>query len=261
MNTREAMEIEATLMVYSPEPQVILSQISALTSVAVYELLPAGIRLIRDSYLDTGDDALQAGRLALRVREIDSTYLLTLKGPGHTTDSLGVAREEIEEEWSLDAFSQVMSELADRGISIRKPNQKSERADPLEVAGSAGFKVVQERETRREIRNLVLSGDKAEEILAELAIDSVVYRFMDREFRLHEVEVELKGKGDGAVLRDVVQGLRSMWEHELRDWPHSKLATGKAIEQLLESGELQGMIDKHDHLHREAYNQIDDFLR
>jgi hypothetical protein len=47
---------------------------------------------------------------------------------------------------------------------------------------------------------------------------------------------------------------------ELKDWPHSKLATGKAIEELSERGDLQGMADENGNLNKDAYEKIDGFL-
>jgi inorganic triphosphatase YgiF len=58
-------ELEATLIIRSDHPQTVAQHIAVLTSVANYRLLPQLSQPIRDLYLDTPDEALQAKRIAL----------------------------------------------------------------------------------------------------------------------------------------------------------------------------------------------------
>ena len=46
----------------------------------------------------------------------------------------------------------------------------------------------------------------------------------------------------------------------LREWDHSKLATGKAIEKMLREGALEELLDINNNLKPVAYERIDDYL-
>ena len=189
MSPNNTKEIEATLIVWSEKPDLIVGKIAFLTSIAAYDLLPAGVQTLHDIYLDTDDDALQALRLALRVREVDSHYWLTFKGPSRPIDSAGMERLEIEEPWSANVLTRVMAELAERRIKISEPLEISETGNPIEFLTGAGFKVVQERKTKREVRNVVRSEERGKQVFAEMAIDSVAFRFEKQEFQVRREQL------------------------------------------------------------------------
>jgi inorganic triphosphatase YgiF len=102
------LELEATLIILSDNPQTVTQHIAVLTSVANYHLLPKERQPIRDLYLDTPDKALQAKRVALRIREVRGKHWITLKGPSQPTEGGGVERLEIEALWSQDSLAKVV---------------------------------------------------------------------------------------------------------------------------------------------------------
>ncbi len=160
-------ECEATLIILSDDPQVVVQQIAVPTSVANYRLLPQGPQLIRDRYLDTPDKALQAKTLALRIRELQGHHWITLKGHSQPTVGGGVER----------------------------------------------------------------------------------------------LEIEARRRDGSAVLKTMTESLISMYGPVLRRWDYSKLATSKAIEQLLLDRALDGLLDNHNHLKPAAHDPIDAYLR
>ncbi len=254
-------EIEAALIIWSEEPQIVASQIAGLAAIGNYRLLPQDPQIIHDLYLDTPDRALQTQELALRVREIGTMRWVTLKGPSQPTDwEGGVERLEIEVLWSKDALTRVVKELVNRGIKILPQRQDLDDVHPLDVMASLGLEPIQDRESHRRVRNIV-KGEANDSVLAELAIDSVVYHFGGQEIRHHEVEVEAKEGGNSAVIKTVVESLVAMYGPALRRWGHSKLATGKAIERMLSEGALEGLLDINNNLKPVAYDRIDDYLK
>ena len=260
-NPRPLREIESTLIIWSEAPQIVARQIAGLTSVGDYRLLPQAPQMIRDLYLDMPDHALETRELALRVREIGTTRWVALKGRSQPTDWEGsVERLEIEALWSQDALTRVVEELVDRGIRILLQRQDFDYADPLDVMTSLGLEPVQDRESHRTVRNIV-KGEASDSVLAELAIDSVVYHFSDWEIYHHEVEIEAKEWRSSAVIKPVIESLAAMYGPALRRWGHSKLATGKAIEQMLGEGVLEGLLDINNNLKPVAYDRIDDYLK
>lgn len=254
-------EIEATLIIWSETPQVITEQIASLTSIKNYRLLPQDSKTINDSYFDTPDHALQTQKLALRIREIDGTYWITLKGPSRPVGRWGgVERLEIEAPWSPDALTRVVKELMDRGIKVLR-HQEFDCARPLDVVSSLGLEVVQHRECQRKVRNIVHKGEESGPVLAELAIDSVAYHFNNHQVHHHEVEIEAKWDDGSTVIKTVIERLGKMCQRALRRWDYGKLATGKAIEKLLSEEALEGLLDNDKNLKPIAYGKVEDYLK
>ena len=79
-------------------------------------------------------------------------------------------------------------------------------------------------------------------MLAELAIDRVLFRFRRRLIRHYEVEVEAKRTGRGTqAARVVAAELITRFPDQLEEWPYGKLPTGRAIEELLVKDRLKGL--------------------
>ncbi|HZA21624.1 MAG TPA: CYTH domain-containing protein, partial [Dehalococcoidia bacterium] len=167
-------EVESTLIISSEEPQAIVEDIAALTSIASYQLLPQGSLAIHDYHVDTPDRTLHYAGLSLRVREIDARPYLTLKGPPRRIGPGVVERLEIEAPWSEEALSRVAKELAHRNIRLLLTMPALDSADPLDVMVGLGLQTIQHRENYRQIRNLVMTDAGERPVLAELAIDSVI---------------------------------------------------------------------------------------
>jgi len=249
-------EIEASLVIWSETPQAVAARIASLTSIANYRLLPRASQLIHDVYLDTHDRALRLRRLALRAREIGGTCWITFKGPVQPTGwAGGVERFEIEVPWSEQAQAMVVEELEARGVNLLKPEGKFDDVHPLDVLADLGMEVVQDRQTSRQLRDIV-AVEQAGLVIAELAIDSVVFHFKDRNVRYHEIEVEAKAEGGVTAVEVVIENLITMIGSALRPWDYGKLATGKAIEELLKIGALQGLLDMEDSLKPAAFDKI-----
>ena len=252
-------ESEIALVISSRQPQQIVARIADLSSIAAYQLIPRDPLEMHDLYFDTQDGAFEPQRLALRVREFGATRLLALKGPSRPTAWGGVERLELEEPWSKGALTRVIQALADRGIETpRQLHFSGER--PRQVLTDLGLKVIQDRETHRQVRNIVRA-DRGGPVLAELVIDSVLYHLSRREIRLHEVEIEAKTAPGVAAIMPITADLTAMFGDELQVWDHPKLAIGFALEELLEQGALEGLIDLDGNLKPAAHDKIDDLLR
>jgi len=260
-NGGKAREVETTLVIRSEEPEQVAREIAGLSSIENYRLLPQDSKEIHDRYFDTVDRTLESRKLALRVRQIGGTSWITLKGPSQASGWDGVERLEIEETWSENAVRRVVRELRNRSVELPSLPGDFIRVDPLDVMTSLGLAMIQDRETHRDIRNIVFAGREKGTVLAELAIDSVAYNFGDRKIRHHEVEIEAKVEDGSAVLEKATKGLIEMYGVALRPWKYSKLATGKAIEKLLGEGALEELLDINNNLKPVAYDKIDGLLR
>ncbi len=253
-DSRVPREIEATLVIRSKRPRDVVNQIAGLTSIADYRLRFQDSQTIHDLYFDTDECALQDQKLALRLREMSTAWWVTFKGPSKQMDWGGVERLEIEAPWSQDSLARVAQELGESKIKVLQQHREFYDADPLKVMKRIGLNVFQDRKTRRQARDII--SQEGGPMLAELAIDSVVYRLGDREVCHYEVEVEAKEKDGPAVLGAVVKSLAERFEPELQGWDHSKLAVGLAIREWLDAGALQGALDENNNLKPVAYDRI-----
>jgi len=247
-------EIEAALIVYGDAPQTVEQRLADLQTLSEFRLLPRATETIEDIYFDTTDRSLRARLIALRIRRLDGTLLLTMKADSQPALT-GEDRLEIESPWSPTVLHNVMSELRNRGVGVPASPGELGPSDPTAVMASLGLEEVQTRVTRRTPRDVV-AGSAETQPLAELAIDAVTYRFRDGRVRLLEVEVEAKGGGDASTVERVAASLHAAFPSQLRPWPYGKLPTGKAIQELLADGKLDGLIGEDRMLRPAAYEQI-----
>ncbi len=245
------------MLVCADDPAKLEGEIAQLSSIADYDLLAGVSHWIRDSYWDRADEALQRGRLALRVRQIDGEVLLALKGEEHPT-ATGVDRLEVEGPWSADILARVTNRLG--WPPLGEAALGLEERDPSLALPMLGFHVVQQREAYRRARPIVSHGRADGSVLAELAIDDVTYRLGLHSVRLHEIELEAKGAQHGSVVDRIARAMLRQFGSGLQAWPFGKLATGRAIDQLMKAGALRGFLDDQTNLKREAYAKIRDHL-
>jgi inorganic triphosphatase YgiF len=251
-------EWEATFVIVSAEPEVTASAIADLGRIAEYTFLPGDSRTTVDSYFDTPTRDLTANHWALRVRRSDAGNLLTLKGPSHSTEWGGQERSEMEATWSKEAIERAVAELARAGITALQATGYYEN-DPVKTLESCGLEVIQRRELWRRTRRVV--SESPGTAVAELAIDRVSYCGTSGEVFHWELELEALGDSASTVMAKIIGALIDQFGSALRPWPHSKLATGFAIEELLGTSVLQAFICSDNRLAAKAYERLDEHIR
>jgi hypothetical protein len=249
-------EVEAKLIVVSERPRAVVERAAALRELAGYRLEDRGELRLRDVYWDTEDRALRRARCALRLRHGDSGVRITLKAEGREVRPGTADRMEIELPWSAEALERVAAALD--GLGVRLPRPPSAEGEPGDVLAGMELGVVQDRETVRRVRDVVGAGSGDGAPLAELVVDSVGYG--GGEAWHHEVEVEARGDRGAAVLEELSDALGALFPGELRPWPHSKQATGAAVEALLSGGDADGLVSGDGDLAPAAYGRIDGHL-
>jgi inorganic triphosphatase YgiF len=245
-------EIEIALVIAADDPQAIASQIETLTDLARFRLVPRGTVMIHDIHLDTSAGWLDARRWALRLREIDGSVWLTLKGPSSHRPDGGTTRREIERMWSEEALAEALQTL--RAAGVGAPASVPGRAgvgvpgsvpgpaagSPLDVMRRLGLVVVQDRHTHRALRDVVETpGDRA---VAELAIDVVTYHLPGRDVYHFEVEIEAKTQEGRPALGAIAADLARRFAPALRPRMGSKLTLGTAIARLHAEGALESLL-------------------
>src|SRR4029077_15139272 len=109
---------------------------------------------------------------------------------------------------------------------------------PSDSFASMGLVVIQERTTRRTVRDIIRHDRPTSAPIAELDVDSVTF-LGEPKIRIFEVEIEAKGGRSPKRIQEIAETLQSTYSGFLREWPYGKLATGLAIQNLLKSGVLQ----------------------
>ena len=254
-------EGEGVLLVSADDPAAVARRLADLEAVDGYDLLPREPEEIRDVYLDTGDGALTGLRVALRVRELDGRPLLTLKADAMRAGAAS-ERLELEAPWSGRALQTVLEELRHRGARVPDPPADPEVAagEPLAVMAGLGLHPTQVRETTRSPRDVVERQRPGAGPVAELAVDAVAYRLPAATVRLVEVAAEAKGPGGLATVQALLHALATAFPDELRPWPYGKLATGRAVERLLDAGRLDGLVDPTGMLRPAAHDRLAEVL-
>ena len=133
-------ETEATLVIVAETPGEVADAVSALTELEGFAFLHAPDQSIRDRYFDTPDGAVGAAGIAVRVRELGTTRLITVKGPARPGAIVGVTREEQEQPWPDRAWALVRAEFGEMlGVPASPP-----ASDPLRALEAIGLVVVQD---------------------------------------------------------------------------------------------------------------------
>jgi inorganic triphosphatase YgiF len=257
--SEHAREVEGVLLVTADDQAAAGDRVAALEAVDRFQLRPRPARRIRDVYIDTDDGALAGSRVAFRLREQDGRPLLTLKADV-VRSGLASERLELEAPWSAEALQAALGELRRRGVELPPQPARAGAGEPLADLAALGLHPTQTRETTRTPRDVVERDDPGAGPVAELTLDDVAYQLPAGRARLLEVEVEAKGPGGMETVQSVLGALAERFPDDLRPWPYGKLATGRAVEQLLAEGRLEGLLDGDGRIRPAAHNLLAEFL-
>ncbi len=250
-------ESETTLVVASENPEIILNRIGAICSISDYRLLPGGTFTVNDHYFDNPSLDLLSRKWALRIRQVDEHSWIAVKGPSRETGLGVLERAEIELAWSRDAFDKLSHLLARHGLLISELQERRISDNPIKALRDASLMLIQERQTVRTIRHVQSTSNDL--VLAELALDQVIYHFESRTLRHHEIEIEFKSREAHSAVQFITQYLLGLFPNELRKWRYGKLATGQAIEALVGEESFEQSLS-NDCLNPASYVLIENYL-
>jgi inorganic triphosphatase YgiF len=252
--TGQPREVEGVLLVSADDQEGAARRVGALERVDRFELRPRPTQRIRDVYLDTGDGALAA----FRVRELDGRPLLTLKA-NTVRSGLASERLELEAPWSAEALRSMLEELRRHGAQLPDPPEGTGAGEPLAELAGIGLHPTQSRHTTRTPRDVHERGRDGGPV-AELTVDDVAYQLPAGTARLLEVEVEAKGGGGLGTVQALLRALAEVFPDDLRPWPYGKLATGRAVAELLAAGRLEGLLDPSGRISPAAHDRLAEYL-
>ena len=201
------MEIEAKFRV---DDQQTFPQLLALDAIGPFKLIAEpDAEDQQNVYFDTADRRLRAGQYGLRVRDLGSRRIATLKGAAKARDGM-YERDEWEVEIGDDDNPAAWppSEARDRTLALL------DGAEPLPILAIR---------TRR-LHIIALRNDTR---VAELSLDTGTIDAGGRTASFRELEIELLKTGTRADLDELVALLRARFTLIPED--RSKLARGLAL--------------------------------
>jgi len=202
-----AMEIEAKFRV---DDEQTFSQLLALDAIGPFELIAeSDAEDQRNIYFDTADRRLRAGQYGLRVRDLGSRRIATLKGAAKARDGM-----HERDEWEV--------EIGDDDHPSAWPASAA-RDRTLALADGAELLPLLAIRTRRLHVIALRNGTR----VAELSLDTGAIEAGGREQRFRELEIELLKTGTRADLDELVARLRARFTLIPED--RSKLARGLAL--------------------------------
>lgn len=233
-------EVENALLILAKDNEQVEKIINDLIQGNRFHFNQKGRRAMTDMYFDYKDKSLKKHKIDLRIRTVDGeTPKITLKALEKATSSHS-ERVEIERLWSLESFDEILKELSSKlqGHALERPANFINEA-PENILTSVNFVKIQERRTERNTIDAINS--LTSELEFEFAIDITFYHLnsSSRHYGMMELEIESKKKGNYEILDRFVDQLITDHQSKFRVWPHSKLATGLAMETLLSRRQLK----------------------
>ena len=199
---KSAYEEEQALVIRGDDPAGTADTIAGLQIIGKWFVKPEPDQLITDTYINTANRDLKGS--SMRIREVNGETLITIKGKNINAGlDKPACRSEMEVKWPWDEVT------------------------PWDVANLFSMDVIQERSTKRRVRNIYSKATK--NLVAELAIDEVCYNFSEEEkIRFFEVEVESR-KDSYSDVADICDALKKKYPQLLKKWNNSKLSTGSLL--------------------------------
>ncbi len=184
------MEIEAKFAV--PD-EATLKRLAQADQLAGYTLLPAKIKRVHDTFMDTPDRAVLASGHVCRQRDYGDHLVMSLKS-GHTVEGGVHRREELE---VTLPYSMPISQWPDSEI----------RTKLLYLIGDVTLTPLFDQWQTRVVRMM----SQADRIVAEFSADRVELSRGERQTVDFEVEVELKDVGTDDDLAVIAACLKDEW--------------------------------------------------
>ena len=201
------MEIEAKFRVGNP---AIFTALLQLATIGPFDLEPATkVEEQHNTYFDTADQRLRAQRYGLRVRDLGTRRIATLKGAGSVQGEL-----HERDEWEVEV---------DNDNQPEHWPASEVRARVLALTGGAPLQAMLTSHTKRQ-NIYVRRGDVS---IAELSLDEGWLSAGGKEAAFRELEIELKDDGSRADFNQLVTLLRERFA--LVPEERSKLARGLAL--------------------------------
>jgi triphosphatase len=228
MRLQDNYEVELKLTVTGDDPDALLDEIAALTSLGGVRLADLKEHQLRDIYWDLPDGGLRAAKLSLRLRNIDDRQVFTIKGGASSSEGL-FRRYELEVPATLENWHEVRAVLTSEGVQLGG-GVAGESADGWIRA--AGLLPTQDRSTRRTAIH-AYTAEQGNQPLAELALDRTRFNLGRVLVDYWEIEIEELGEHGDEIPHTLGQALLEKYPDRLEPSTMGKYSRGLRLEQEL----------------------------
>lgn len=254
--SKKPQEIETVFVVCSNNPQETFKKIEDILFIANCKLENKKTQILHDFYFDDEKKQLQAKKLALRLRFIDETCLIALKGESKSRSLGSIERLELEFAWSAESLGKILKEISYPEIDFNDVNYEK-NANPRDLLKKLGFGIIQERKTIRNAKN-ILCGNGI--LIGEIASDLTIYSFNSVEIHIFEIEIESKDKNELSTLEVFISRFEKLFLKEIQRWKYTKLETGKALESLISTTPVTELVNENKIITLNGYKKIESYL-
>jgi hypothetical protein len=251
-------EFEVKLIVTSQQPRKIANSLRKLTRLGDYRLTNRKLIKIQDIYFDTGTDRLRKSQLALRVRLMENKKLLTMKGKAAFADWGGIKRLEIEETWSVALLQKVLEKIPNFNFNANDLSDLFLPDNPVKTLMKLNFKVIQDRITHRELKDVMMPGHC--QSVADFVLDEVRFQTTAGKVIHYEVEIEALAEKSVEHVHIILKELQNRYPDDLLIWLYSKLETGEIIAQYTNDLQKNSFITEDGFIRKNGYKMIADLL-
>jgi len=274
-------EEELSFIILSDDPENIIDRIKNTPKIKRYELVKKNRKIkITDRYYDVNENTLQQNKYSLRMRiekEKEEKKFLAFKGPTKISSAGNPIRIEVEKEWNLDEIKTILLELKKLIPWINIQLDRSDfDLDFHAVLEKIGFKEIQKRETEREeIGVIVQDPFKLATEFAIMYIDNVIFDFSNVKIQIKYFNIEIEINKKKIEVDQLIKPIHDRYSYflsdfkekflllfpEIKEWPHSKYLTGKAIQTLIYTNDFKDSIDEKGNLRYIDYKKIDNLIK
>ncbi len=253
------LEIEAKFIICATDVEEIFEKIAGLKQIGSLGFSAPHPHDIFDYYVDSSKNDLIKAGFALRIREIDNTLLVTLKGQSKIAEDGSIQRLEIENNWDEKGWFEIADYLNQHVESFRIDSAFDQSLNPLQFLKSRGLGEIQRRKNWRQVKN-IYPVDNPQQIIAEFALDTTLFSVQGALIKQFEIEVEIKSERAVNIVRLLSGWFKDHFGSKIRTWQHNKLATGLAIEYLWDFQEFRTSLDDEQCLLPESYQMIENYF-
>lgn len=217
-----------------------------------------------DFYYDNSELGLSKKKIALRLRIFDDKRpKITLKKT-QNENGLFSERLEMEDYFSEDFLRTIIIFLNQNGFkfdfNLFKELNLSVNSEPSSILDTLGFKIIQKRNTNRQLINLF----KDSELLYEIAIDNTNFQVPEKDFKYISMEIESKSPKNTKHENELLVSffMDKSYQNLFRLWKFNKLITGFAIINLFSCGILtEKHLENKNYLKNTTLDIIEKFLQ
>jgi hypothetical protein len=246
---------DLVVVIAAEDPGRIMEAIDGLSHLANLGFEDIQRQTVHGESLDTLDLALRRNQLELHVVRVESHERIRLIST--PTDGGAENLVELPSPAQPQAFAALLERLQGYGMRATLSAVPTPAGvDARESLKRQGFLTLLSFDIQRTVKGVVSFNERGHRIKTYVALNRVTYHLIGRDLVHRELAFRYRTPDAPFAVETIVRMLRDLNLGPLREWKHSRVATGRAIQALWEEHALQDVIRDGD-LQPQAYDRIE----